>query len=104
MDIKPVKSGKVNVDGVNLYYELYGQGDPLVLIAGTGISLAPWPRSLHRPTAGAAVAGGRAVPHLAADQGGEFGEARNVDDHPPASIARRIASMSCDTNSTVKPT
>jgi pimeloyl-ACP methyl ester carboxylesterase len=27
---------------VNLYYELYGQGDPLVLVAGTGISLAPW--------------------------------------------------------------
>jgi pimeloyl-ACP methyl ester carboxylesterase len=42
MEIKPVKSGKVNVDGVNLYYELYGQGDPLVLVAGTGISLAPW--------------------------------------------------------------
>jgi pimeloyl-ACP methyl ester carboxylesterase len=41
-EIKPVKSGKVNVDGVNLYYELYGQGDPLVLVAGTGISLAPW--------------------------------------------------------------
>lgn len=39
---KPVKSGKVNVNGVNLYYELYGQGDPLVLVAGTGISLAPW--------------------------------------------------------------
>ena len=37
-EINPVKSGKVNVDGVNLYYELYGQGDPLVLIAGTGIS------------------------------------------------------------------
>jgi hypothetical protein len=42
-EVKPVKSGKVNVDGVNLYYELYGQGDPLVLVAGTGISLAPWP-------------------------------------------------------------
>jgi len=39
---KPVKSGKVNVNGVNLYYELYGKGDPLVLVAGTGISLAPW--------------------------------------------------------------
>ena len=25
---KPVKSGKVKVDDVNLYYELYGQGDP----------------------------------------------------------------------------
>jgi acyl-CoA synthetase (AMP-forming)/AMP-acid ligase II len=40
--LKPVKSGKVKVDDVNLYYELYGQGDPLVLVAGTGISCAPW--------------------------------------------------------------
>src|SRR5437667_9210802 len=39
---KPVESGKVKVNDVNLYYELYGQGDPLVLVAGTGISLAPW--------------------------------------------------------------
>ncbi len=39
---KPVKSGKVKVDDVDLYYELYGEGDPLVLVAGTGISLAPW--------------------------------------------------------------
>ena len=41
-DLKPVKSGKVKVDDVNLYYEIYGQGDPLVLVAGTGISCAPW--------------------------------------------------------------
>jgi hypothetical protein len=41
-DLKPVQSGKVKVDDVNLYYELYGAGDPLVLVAGTGISLAPW--------------------------------------------------------------
>ena len=39
---KSLKSGKVKVNDVNLYYELYGQGDPLVLVAGTGISLAPW--------------------------------------------------------------
>ncbi len=39
---KPLKSGKVKVDDVNLYYELYGEGDPLVLVACTGISLAPW--------------------------------------------------------------
>jgi pimeloyl-ACP methyl ester carboxylesterase len=39
---KPVESGKVKVNDVNLYYELYGEGDPLVLIAGTGISCAPW--------------------------------------------------------------
>ena len=48
-EIKPVKSGKVNVDGVNLYYELYGQGDPLVLVAGTGISLRAM---AHRSGAG----------------------------------------------------
>jgi len=41
-EVKPIKSGKVKVDDVSLYYELYGSGDPLVLIAGTGISLAPW--------------------------------------------------------------
>jgi pimeloyl-ACP methyl ester carboxylesterase len=41
-ELKPVKSGKVKVDDVNLYYEIYGQGDPLVLVAGTGISCAPW--------------------------------------------------------------
>ena len=38
----PVKSGKIKVHDVHLYYELYGEGDPLVLVAGTGISLAPW--------------------------------------------------------------
>ncbi len=41
-EIKPLKSGKVKVDDINIYYELYGQGDPLVLVAGTGISCAPW--------------------------------------------------------------
>ncbi len=41
-EIQPAKSGRVRVDDVSIYYELYGQGDPLVLIAGTGISCAPW--------------------------------------------------------------
>jgi pimeloyl-ACP methyl ester carboxylesterase len=41
-ELRPVTSGKVKVDDVNLYYEIYGEGDPLVLVAGTGISLAPW--------------------------------------------------------------
>ena len=40
--IKPSKNGKVKVNDVNLYYELDGEGDPLVLVAGTGISCAPW--------------------------------------------------------------
>lgn len=39
---KLAKSGRVKVNDVHLYYELYGEGDPLVLVAGTGISLAPW--------------------------------------------------------------
>jgi pimeloyl-ACP methyl ester carboxylesterase len=43
MDLpQPIRSGKVKVSDTNLYFELYGQGVPLVLIAGTGISLAPW--------------------------------------------------------------
>ena len=28
-ELKPVKSGKVKIDDVNLYYEIYGEGDPL---------------------------------------------------------------------------
>jgi pimeloyl-ACP methyl ester carboxylesterase len=41
-EITAVKKGKIKVDDVNLYYETYGRGDPLVLVAGTGISCAPW--------------------------------------------------------------
>ena len=39
-ELKPVKSGKVKVDDVNLYYELYGQGEPLIALAG--LVLQPW--------------------------------------------------------------
>ncbi len=42
MDLKPINSGKVKVDDIQIYFELYGHGDPLVLIAGTGISCATW--------------------------------------------------------------
>ena len=31
-----------NVNGVNLYYELYGDGDPVVLIGGLGSQLQSW--------------------------------------------------------------
>ncbi len=41
-EVTPVKKGKVRVDDIEIYFELYGHGDPLVLIAGTGISCAPW--------------------------------------------------------------
>lgn len=40
--VDPVKSGRIKVDDIHIYYEIYGQGKPLVLIAGTGISCAPW--------------------------------------------------------------
>ncbi|MGH7834026.1 MAG: alpha/beta fold hydrolase [Candidatus Binatia bacterium] len=42
MDLKPAKSGHVKADDIQLYYEIYGAGDPLVLIAGTGSSCANW--------------------------------------------------------------
>lgn len=42
MEAAPVESGRILAGDVSLYYELYGHGDPLVLIAGTGISCAPW--------------------------------------------------------------
>ncbi len=41
-ELKAEKSGKVKVDEVHLYYEIYGKGDPLVLIAGTGATCANW--------------------------------------------------------------
>ena len=40
--IEPIKTGRVKVDDVHLYYEVYGQGEPLVLVAGTGASCANW--------------------------------------------------------------
>lgn len=38
----PVKKDKVKVDDIEIYFELYGHGTPLVLIAGTGMSCATW--------------------------------------------------------------
>jgi pimeloyl-ACP methyl ester carboxylesterase len=32
--MKPVSSGYADVNGINLYHEIYGQGEPLVLIHG----------------------------------------------------------------------
>jgi pimeloyl-ACP methyl ester carboxylesterase len=32
--MKPVSSGYVDVNGINLYHEIYGEGEPLVLIHG----------------------------------------------------------------------
>ena len=31
-----------NVNGVNLYYESYGDGDPVILIEGLGSQLQSW--------------------------------------------------------------
>ena len=41
-ELAPGKKGTVKVDDVNLYFELYGRGDPLILISGTGMTCAYW--------------------------------------------------------------
>lgn len=38
---------KVNVDGVNLYYEVYGSGEPLLMIEGLGYSTWMWHRQIN---------------------------------------------------------
>lgn len=38
----PGASGKFQHDGVEFYYEVYGKGDPVVLIHGNGGSIADW--------------------------------------------------------------
>jgi pimeloyl-ACP methyl ester carboxylesterase len=39
MDSNNFKNGYVNVGGLNMYYEIYGQGKPLVLIHGGGSTI-----------------------------------------------------------------
>ena len=34
VDMKPVSSGYADVNGIKLYHEIYGEGEPLVLIHG----------------------------------------------------------------------
>jgi hypothetical protein len=34
--MKPVSSGYADVNGIKLYHEIYGEGEPLVLIFGWG--------------------------------------------------------------------
>ena len=36
---QPAKSGHANVNGIRMYYEIYGQGKPLVLIHGGGSTI-----------------------------------------------------------------
>src|SRR2546425_12636605 len=46
--MKPVSSGYADVNGIRLYHEIYGQGEPLVLIHGglTTIEMQGWVQSL----------------------------------------------------------
>ena len=37
-----VKTGKVKVNDINMYYEIYGDGFPLVMIMGLGVSFDYW--------------------------------------------------------------
>jgi pimeloyl-ACP methyl ester carboxylesterase len=32
--MKPIRSGYADVNGIRLYHEIYGEGEPLVLIHG----------------------------------------------------------------------
>ncbi len=34
VEMKPVSSGYADVNGIKLYHEIYGEGEPLVLIHG----------------------------------------------------------------------
>ncbi|MEE9252757.1 MAG: alpha/beta fold hydrolase [Thermodesulfobacteriota bacterium] len=38
----PVDSGFVNVNGIRLYFEVYGEGEPLLLVEGLGYSTWMW--------------------------------------------------------------
>lgn len=38
----PIKSGRIRVDGADLYYEIHGDGEPLLLIHGLGSCTADW--------------------------------------------------------------
>lgn len=38
----PAEGNMVNVNGFNLYYEIYGEGEPLLLIHGFGGSMSTW--------------------------------------------------------------
>jgi pimeloyl-ACP methyl ester carboxylesterase len=40
--MKNHKSGKVEVNGINIYYEIHGKGEPLLLIEGLGYSSWMW--------------------------------------------------------------
>lgn len=40
--VKPSTHGFANVNGINLYYEVFGEGEPLLLIEGLGYSRWMW--------------------------------------------------------------
>ncbi|HEX3035079.1 MAG TPA: alpha/beta fold hydrolase, partial [Thermodesulfobacteriota bacterium] len=40
--MREYKSGKVKVKDINIYYEIHGEGEPLLLIEGLGYSNWMW--------------------------------------------------------------
>ena len=38
----PTKSGRLRIDGAEVYYEIHGDGEPLLLIHGLGSCGADW--------------------------------------------------------------
>ena len=56
--MKPTSSGYAEVNGINLYHEVYGQGEPLVLIHGgltTIGEMEGWVQALAKTRPAAAV-------------------------------------------------
>ena len=43
--LKPAESGYADVNGLKMYYEVYGQGKPIVLLHGIGSSSKSWRRN-----------------------------------------------------------
>ena len=41
-DLAPIRSGRIRVDGAELYYEIDGEGEPLLFIHGLGSCAADW--------------------------------------------------------------
>src|ERR1700731_1953941 len=46
-EMKPVSSGCADVNGIKLYHEIYGQGEPLVLIHGGLMTIGEMQEWVH---------------------------------------------------------
>jgi pimeloyl-ACP methyl ester carboxylesterase len=72
--MKPTSSGYADANGIKLYQEIYGEGEPLVLIHG-GLT-----------TIGDAGMGAATGEDVAGDRGGDAGPGRTADTDRPMSF------------------